>query len=378
MANCFVTREKYMACALLTGDVLLPARNAAIDEPEGLHAAAVPLRGEVAAGSDNRFRAVYELVTRLAVAERNDASLSLRAVLNEVLQASIQLVGADAGYIRLFEVLDLAPLERAFPFVAQVGISDRYLSYFSDLSEPVDVKARMAVASGRRVIIEDMFTHPSFQPHLEVVVAEGYRSLQSTPLMSANGARGIGNVCTYFIDTYTPPAETFETLDLYAELAASAIEAHQQIAELARHGRELTTVLQERDDSLRRIHDQLSRIQQRAFSLEPEDVRRLAHSIDLETQRALADAEAGAPAEALTSSGDEYPYGLSERELEVLVQIWQGMSDKQIALALGISRFTVFKHVRMVLQKLGADTRTQAGVRAEHEGLYRYLPATSE
>jgi DNA-binding CsgD family transcriptional regulator/GAF domain-containing protein len=323
---------------------------------------------EASEGNEDRFREVYDLVARLAVPG------SLDETLTEVVRASMQVVGADAGSIRLFDLPYLGSIQSRYPFVAHIGLSERYVRYFTDLPEPVYPQARLAIAAGRRVIVDDMYTHPAFLDHLDVVVAEGYRSLQATPLLSGNGSRAIGDVRTYFVERYTPPAEAFETLDLYAELAASAIERHRQIAELSRRRAELTTRIEERRDSLQRIHDQLERLESRAFALEPEDVRRLARSIDLETQRSLDDVtpspasrdEAGEP-------GVEFPYGLSEREMDVLMWIWKGLSDKQIALAMGISRFTVFKHVRMVLQKLGADTRTQAGVRAEHEGLYRYM-----
>ena len=45
------------------------------------------------------------------------------------------------------------------------------------------------------------------------------------------------------------------------------------------------------------------------------------------------------------------------------------MADKQIADALGISMYTVNKHVGNVLGKMNAVSRTEAGVRAVKEGL---------
>lgn len=62
-------------------------------------------------------------------------------------------------------------------------------------------------------------------------------------------------------------------------------------------------------------------------------------------------------------------YGLTYRELAVLHLVVEGMADKQIADALGISIYTVNKHVGNVLGKMNAVSRTEAGVRAVREGL---------
>src|SRR5450432_328753 len=53
-------------------------------------------------------------------------------------------------------------------------------------------------------------------------------------------------------------------------------------------------------------------------------------------------------------------YGLSSRELEVLVQMVKGFSNKQIAQALTISESTVKFHVRAILSKLKVSGRTEA------------------
>jgi len=51
---------------------------------------------------------------------------------------------------------------------------------------------------------------------------------------------------------------------------------------------------------------------------------------------------------------------LSDRELEVLVQIAEGMINKQIAVTLGISTQTVKNHISHILAKLGVEDRTSA------------------
>jgi two-component system, NarL family, response regulator LiaR len=62
---------------------------------------------------------------------------------------------------------------------------------------------------------------------------------------------------------------------------------------------------------------------------------------------------------------------LSERELEVLQLIVEGLSNAEIAERLYITLGTVKTHVRNLLNKLCADDRTQAAVLALRSGLIR-------
>jgi DNA-binding NarL/FixJ family response regulator len=63
------------------------------------------------------------------------------------------------------------------------------------------------------------------------------------------------------------------------------------------------------------------------------------------------------------------PYNLSAREMRVLREITKGLSDFEIADALGITKFTVNKHVGAILAKMNVASRTGAAVRAIREQL---------
>lgn len=60
---------------------------------------------------------------------------------------------------------------------------------------------------------------------------------------------------------------------------------------------------------------------------------------------------------------------LTEREIEVLSLVAQGFSDKEIAAELCIALNTVKKHMRNILTKTGAKTRTEAAVKAKEYGI---------
>lgn len=62
---------------------------------------------------------------------------------------------------------------------------------------------------------------------------------------------------------------------------------------------------------------------------------------------------------------------LSPRETEVLEQIVQGATNKEIAVALSIAEDTVKIHLRNILEKLHLHNRIQAAVYAVRQGLVR-------
>jgi NarL family two-component system response regulator LiaR len=67
---------------------------------------------------------------------------------------------------------------------------------------------------------------------------------------------------------------------------------------------------------------------------------------------------------------DDFPYeALTERELEVLALLAQGMPNKEIATKLVISERTAKFHVSSIMGKLGAANRTEAVSLAAQKGL---------
>jgi len=66
---------------------------------------------------------------------------------------------------------------------------------------------------------------------------------------------------------------------------------------------------------------------------------------------------------------DDMEAPLTRRESEVLRQLAHGLTNKEIAQALGISYETVKEHVQHILRKVGVADRTQAAVWAVRKGL---------
>ena len=73
-----------------------------------------------------------------------------------------------------------------------------------------------------------------------------------------------------------------------------------------------------------------------------------------------------------STNGTHPPKGsiaLSSRELNVLSLVARGLSNKQIAIKLGISDKTVRNHLSRIFRKLDAGNRTQAVMNAMRVGL---------
>ena len=75
------------------------------------------------------------------------------------------------------------------------------------------------------------------------------------------------------------------------------------------------------------------------------------------------------PPSAGALDSDELGDDLTPRELEVLRLIAEGISNKAIAVRLGIRESTVKDHVNSMLDKLGAQSRTEAVTLALRRGL---------
>jgi DNA-binding NarL/FixJ family response regulator len=62
-------------------------------------------------------------------------------------------------------------------------------------------------------------------------------------------------------------------------------------------------------------------------------------------------------------------YGLTSRELTVLEFLAEGLTDKEIAARLRLSKFTINRDVRLILDKLESASRTEAAIKAVKLGV---------
>jgi DNA-binding NarL/FixJ family response regulator len=110
-----------------------------------------------------------------------------------------------------------------------------------------------------------------------------------------------------------------------------------------------------------------------AWSLLPREVDQAKLTMALRaTVLGLAVLDPDLAAELFSIGEGAPPYSsepLTPREQEVLALMAEGLTNKAIAHQLDISEFTVKFHVNAILRKLGAQSRTEAAVRAARLGL---------
>lgn len=72
---------------------------------------------------------------------------------------------------------------------------------------------------------------------------------------------------------------------------------------------------------------------------------------------------------AAVDTASPLPDGLTAREVEILIRVAHGLSNREIGRELFISEHTVANHVRSILRKTSCANRTEAATYAHRRGL---------
>jgi PAS domain S-box-containing protein len=160
---------------------------------------------------------LYELTAKLLATE------SLEEALDKVLSAAIELQNADLGSVHIFE-----SVTGTFRIAAQYGFDRNLLEQFVSQGFGPHSACGRAFRTETRAIIEDVLLDPDYGEFLPFAQAAGYRTIQSTPLLS-RGGRLLGLLSTHFRSPRKFDARELSMLDLYARQAADFIEQIQMI-----------------------------------------------------------------------------------------------------------------------------------------------------
>lgn len=163
------------------------------------------------------MNSLYELTTRLLATER------LETALDEVLSSAMELQRADMGSVHLYDAVT-----GSFRIATQRGFDQDVLEDFVSRGFDPRSACGRALNSGTRAIIEDVRLDPDYKEFLPFAQSVGYRTVQSTPLISRSGTR-LGLLSTHFREPRRFVARELRMLDLYARQAADFIEQIQMI-----------------------------------------------------------------------------------------------------------------------------------------------------
>jgi len=160
-----------------------------------------------------------------------------QSVLEQVLDASIELQRADFGLVQLCN-----PHTNVLTLVAQRGLTQDFVERFHT-GDDASTACGRAMLRRERVIIEDVETDSAFEPHRQIAEQVGFRAVQSTPLISRTGEL-LGIVSTHFRNPHRPSDSELRFTDLYTLGAATLIERQRAEDRLSRSMTYLTEAQQ--------------------------------------------------------------------------------------------------------------------------------------
>jgi PAS domain S-box-containing protein len=170
---------------------------------------------------------------------------SLQEGLEEMLSATIELLGADKGNV---QILDTE--RRVLTIEAQHGFQKNFLDFFREVSASDDCACGRALRSGERIVIFDVDQNADFAPYRDVARAADFRAVISTPLVGKNGT-GLGMLSTHFRSPHQPSDQELRRLDLYVRQASDFIERCNVDEELRQTEERLRTLSASLDSEVR-------------------------------------------------------------------------------------------------------------------------------
>jgi DNA-binding CsgD family transcriptional regulator/GAF domain-containing protein len=278
------------------------------------------------------------------IGEAFASSLQLQPVLERIIYAAMQLAEGDAGSVMLLtDDAEWLVVKAAIGPRADIILGQRQPASASIAGEallrkqPILLKGRAEGRGG------PASAHPR----------EIGRSLV-VPLVVTGKLLGVLNINTQAEHREPPP----DVIDLFRTLA-------NQAAIMIENAR-LYEDLRQMEQRLERFVDRfLRQAEQRRDPIDLTETR-LQEMIARAVQESSL-ANQPAPME----EPDPLLQRLTQREREVLTHIVQGLTNKEIAAQLYLSPDTVKNHVVHIMEKLGAQDRTQAAVFAIRSGLVK-------
>ena len=150
----------------------------------------------------------------------------LKSAMELILDGSMEIVGASMGDVQIYD----AP-NQTMKILAHRGFAQEYIDRLQRLPLDHDSPCGRAIASGTRIIVEEMRDYSASASVRAMASEAGFRAMQCTPLVSRNGEL-LGIVSTQFQKPHRPSEHELRLLDLYLVHATDTIERIRTVEEL--------------------------------------------------------------------------------------------------------------------------------------------------
>lgn len=151
---------------------------------------------------------------------------SIQALYQEIMATAIALTQSDAGTV---QILDETTQELVL--LATQGFERTMIEHFHRVNASSHMSCGIALRSGIRSFVDfDILESEDPDGSMRIHIEAGYRSAQSTPLISRSG-KPIGMVSTHWRTHHRPSERELRFLDLLARQAADLIEQRQDEAQ---------------------------------------------------------------------------------------------------------------------------------------------------
>ena len=148
---------------------------------------------------------------------------SRTACFAEILDAAIEITGAAKGNVQLLDAHN-----SELSIAVHRGFSKPFLDFFASVRRGDAAACGNAMQTTARVVVEDVTRSEIFagQSALDVLLAEGVRAVQSTPVVASSG-QVLGIISTHFDRPHRPDERELRLLDLLARQVADYVERQQ-------------------------------------------------------------------------------------------------------------------------------------------------------
>jgi PAS domain S-box-containing protein len=143
-----------------------------------------------------------------------------QSIFQEIVESAIAITNADKGNIQTLD-----PSTGKLTITAQRGFTPIFLKFFKFVDIGEAAACGTAMKQMKRVVVEDITLSPIFSGSdaLHILLNEGVRAVQSTPLISRSG-QFLGIISTHFNGVHTPTERELKFIDILARQAADIIE----------------------------------------------------------------------------------------------------------------------------------------------------------